>query len=162
MLGAPTATVTSRHGGEAVNVVPDACSFTLDVRTLPGQDYGAALRDLAAGAGPDVAWDEALVDLPGVATSPAEPFARCVAEVVLGLAGGGAADALGPGLLGVPYFTDGSVLQAADRGCPTVILGPGEPGQAHQTDEYCATAAIEKAAELYRIVIDRWCVGEGG
>lgn len=152
LLGRPTATVTSVHGGEAVNVVPDSCTFTVDVRTLPGQTHDAVRGALADCAGPHVAWDEPLVDLPAVGTAAEVPFAICAAQSLAVIAG------TAPGApLGMPYFTDGSVLQAALGGCPTAILGPGEPGQAHQTDEWCEAAAIGTAAAVYREVIARWC-----
>ena len=37
----------------------------------------------------------------------------------------------------LPYLTDGSVLQRLYKGVPTIILGPGQPEMAHQTDEFC-------------------------
>jgi succinyl-diaminopimelate desuccinylase len=40
---------------------------------------------------------------------------------------------------------------------PTVILGPGEPQMAHQTDEYCDMQRIEVAVEAYEQLIRRWC-----
>lgn len=152
VLGRPTATVTSLHGGEAVNVVPDICTLTVDARTLPGQDHEEVRRALAACAGPDVTWDEPLVDLPAVGTAAEDPFAACAAESAAAILG----SRLGPAI-GMPYFTDGSVLQRALGGCPTVILGPGEPGQAHQTDEWCEVSAIEVSAAIYGELIARWC-----
>jgi succinyl-diaminopimelate desuccinylase len=53
----------------------------------------------------------------------------------------------------MPYLTDGSVLQPAYGGVPTVILGPGQPEMAHQTDEYCYVAKIEQAVEIYKNII---------
>jgi succinyl-diaminopimelate desuccinylase len=152
LLGEPTATVTSLQGGEAVNVVPDACAMTVDIRTLPGQQHGEILRALAARLGSEIVFDTPLADLPAVGTDPDSAFARCASEV---LAEVGGRDAAPP--LGMPYFTDGSVLQPALDGCPTLIVGPGEPGQAHQTDEWCATQAIEAATLFYAALIRRWC-----
>jgi succinyl-diaminopimelate desuccinylase len=40
---------------------------------------------------------------------------------------------------------------------PVVILGPGEPGMAHQTDEYCRVDRIREAALLFTDLIDDWC-----
>ncbi len=41
-----------------------------------------------------------------------------------------------------------------------MILGPGEPGQAHQTDEHCPVAAIEEATRIYLELGRRWLAGE--
>ena len=56
-----------------------------------------------------------------------------------------------------PYFTDASVLTPALGSPPTVILGPGELAQAHQTDEYCFVSRIEQATEIYARLIQSWC-----
>jgi succinyl-diaminopimelate desuccinylase len=41
---------------------------------------------------------------------------------------------------------------------PTVILGPGEPQMAHQTDEYCVLERIHQAVGAYEELIRRWCL----
>jgi succinyl-diaminopimelate desuccinylase len=46
------------------------------------------------------------------------------------------------------YFTDLSNL--ARGGSATVILGPGDPQQAHAADENCSVEAIAVAARVYR------------
>jgi succinyl-diaminopimelate desuccinylase len=152
LLGRPTATVTSLHGGGPVNVVPDACSITIDVRTLPGMRHPEVLERITQALGAEVTLEAPLVDLPAVATQPADPFVRCVQEVMRA-----AGAESGPEPVGLPYFTDGSVLQPAYGNCPTVILGPGEAGQAHQTDEFCLTTKIEEAAALYTGIMRAWC-----
>jgi len=55
------------------------------------------------------------------------------------------------------YFTDASALTPALGGVPTVVLGPGEPSLAHQTDEWCAVERIEQAVEAYLEIGRRWC-----
>jgi succinyl-diaminopimelate desuccinylase len=54
------------------------------------------------------------------------------------------------------YFSDASVFVPAMGGCPTLILGPGEPAQAHQTDEWCSVERIVQAARIYEAMIDHW------
>ena len=61
------------------------------------------------------------------------------------------------GLGAAPYFTDASALTPALGSPPTVILGPGELVQAHQTDEYCLVSRIERATEIYAQLVRRWC-----
>src|SRR5690606_23705838 len=53
----------------------------------------------------------------------------------------------------VPYFTDGSVLLPPTGYPPTIILGPGEPQMAHQTDEYCRTERIEQGVQVYEALL---------
>ena len=50
--------------------------------------------------------------------------------------------------LGVPYYTDASAL----RGIPIVLLGPGEPGYAHQKDERIKISSMLPAAKIYAML----------
>ena len=51
------------------------------------------------------------------------------------------------------YFTDASVLASALGGADTIVFGPGEPEQAHVTDETAPAGLIGPAAEAYRTVL---------
>ena len=150
LLGRATATVTSLHGGGPVNVVPDACALTIDVRTLPGMRHAEVLAQIESALGTDVSLDAPLVDLPPVGTDPDDAFVRSAMRVLEAMG-------LQAQPIGLPYFTDGSVLQPAYGGCPTIILGPGEAAQAHQTDEYCFVSKLTEAAAIYRGLIEAWC-----
>jgi succinyl-diaminopimelate desuccinylase len=147
-LGAPTLNVGSFHGGVNVNSVPDRAEIGIDIRTVPGLDHARLRDDIAREAQEGVAFETTL-DLPGIWTEPALPWVRrvdAIAAAVTGDAGTGAA----------PYFTDASILTPALGGPPTVILGPGEPTQAHQTDEWCELRRIDEAVEIYRRLIADW------
>ena len=39
---------------------------------------------------------------------------------------------------------------------PCIILGPGEPSMAHQTDEYCLLSRLAEAEQLYGDLIRDW------
>jgi succinyl-diaminopimelate desuccinylase len=56
------------------------------------------------------------------------------------------------------YFTDAAALNRACGDPPTVILGPGEPHMAHQTDEYCLLERVEIAVAGYEEIIRSWCL----
>ncbi|ACL62947.1 hypothetical protein [Methylobacterium nodulans] len=79
--------------------------------------------------GQDVVFDLPLADLPAVGTEPSDRLAMTKSWIVREVT-----QAAGE-VIGMPCFTDGSVLQGAFGRCPTVILGPGEHSQAHQTNE---------------------------
>ncbi len=144
--GLPTLNVGRMSGGKNLNSVPDHAAFTVDVRTTSAAGQTALLDRLARELGVDVS-TETLMDLKPVSTAADDPFAR----LVYAACGADAADAARQHSLA--YVTDGAVLQQLYGGVPTLILGPGEPGQAHRTDEYCQIDKLEEAARLYEAIL---------
>jgi succinyl-diaminopimelate desuccinylase len=144
LLGVPTINVGTIAGGTSANVVPDRAEALIDVRTVPGLTGAAVLERLQAAAGPEVTL-EPLIDLGPVATDPDDAWVRTVLEI---------APAEPRGLA---YFTDAAALTPAYGDPPTVIWGPGEAAQAHQTDEWAEAAKIDTAADQFFEVARRWC-----
>ena len=144
VLGEPTFNVGVISGGSGINLVPDRAEAGIDVRTVPGMSSDRLVSQLREAAGAEVTV-EPILDLAAVATDPDDAFVRSVFEVA-GSSGGGLA-----------YFTDAAALAPAYGSPPTVIWGPGEAAQAHQTDEWAAVDRIEAAAEGYFEVARRWC-----
>jgi succinyl-diaminopimelate desuccinylase len=149
VLGRPTLNVGTISGGLNVNSVPDAATVDIDIRTVPAQGHAALAADLAGHLGPEVVLTP-MMDAEGVWTEPDHPWMRDVFDVVARHVG------RRPEVRAAPYFTDASALVAA-YGAPAVILGPGEPGLAHQTDEYCLLSRVEAAVEIYSELTRRWC-----
>jgi succinyl-diaminopimelate desuccinylase len=146
VLGEPTLNVGTIAGGTGINVVPDRAEAQIDVRTVPGLTGAAVLERLHAAVGADVAL-EAWIDLEPVVSDPDDPWVRSVVD----LAGGP------PEPRGLTYFTDAAALVPAYGNPPTVIWGPGEAAQAHQTDEWADAAKIDTAADAFTEVARRWC-----
>ncbi|GLZ47332.1 peptidase M20 [Actinomycetospora sp. NBRC 106375] len=137
--GSTTANVGMMRAGIQPNVVPDRAALTVDLRLVPGDTADAAAATVAELAGVAVE-TERLVELPLIDTDPAR-----VTRVVELLGGGTGQYAT--------YFTDASVLAGALGGADTIVCGPGEPEQAHVTDETAPAGLIEPAAEAYRRVL---------
>jgi succinyl-diaminopimelate desuccinylase len=152
VLGAPTLNVGNFHGGLNVNSVPDRAEINLDIRTIPGQAHARVAEAIAATLGDEVDVREVL-DVAAIWTSPDDPWMARVFAIMAPLIGEK------PVARGATYFTDGGSLMRALGGVPTVILGPGEPHLAHQTDEYCLISRIDQAVEAYCQIIDDWCGG---
>ncbi len=146
-LGGPTVNIGTIAGGSAPNVVPDRCDTLLDVRLVPGFGPDEALAEIQRAVGPlaEVTIDRALAP---VGTSPEDPWLRRVLARV------------GGEPCGVLYFTIASELAPAAGGVPVAVVGPGDPALAHQVDERCSIAAIERAAELYEQIALDWTIGE--
>lgn len=143
-LGPSTVNVGLISGGLNANSVPDLAQFTLDVRSGDGLNHTQALAALRERLGPRVEL-EPFIDMPPVLTAATDPFFGVVSRAASNLA----ADR------GATFFSDASVFQP-HYGCPTILLGPGEPDQAHQVDEFCLVTRIPEAQAIYTRVIDAW------
>ena len=150
ILGAPTLNIGTIAGGININSVPDETRLGVDIRTIPGQEADDIQRRLQAALGEHVQVTP-LESEDSITTDFDDEWVQEVVDVMT--------EPLGrrPGPAGVAYFTDGSVLKAAYGDPPTIILGPGEPTQAHKTDEYCLVSNLEVAVEAYTEVARRWC-----
>jgi succinyl-diaminopimelate desuccinylase len=151
LLGSPSLNVGTISGGMNYNSVPDAAEFTLDVRTIPAMDHDALEEDLRRALGSEVS-TQRLVDMPAVGTARDDPFVQFVFATSARILGPDSASEP----IGLPFFSDASVLTPRFA-CPTVILGPGEPSMAHQTDESCRLDRLLEAVELYDALIAGWC-----
>jgi succinyl-diaminopimelate desuccinylase len=149
-LGKPTLNVGAVRAGINVNSVPDRAEIDIDIRTIPSLPHARVKEHLAAELGEDVAMSP-LVDVPAVWTEPKNAWLAKVFEAVHAVTGKEPLP-----IATVPYFTDASILKPALGEPPTVVLGPGEPGMAHQTDEYCYADYIRDAEKIYTRLIEAW------
>lgn len=150
LMGQGTLNVGTVRGGLNINSVPDAAEMAIDIRTVAGQDHAQIRNCLCERLGSGIGL-RTLLDIGSVYTPPDHPwmqavFARCRAE-----------DGAPPEARTVSYFTDAAALRGPLGEPPTVILGPGEPQMAHQTDEYCLVSRIVEAERLYRDIMLDWC-----
>ncbi len=150
LMGAPTLNVGTARGGLNINSVPDAAELGVDIRSVAGQDHARVLQCLCKALGPHIAL-QTLLDVQSVYTPPDDPwlqrvFALCAAR---------------QGTMPLPrtmsYFTDAAALRLPLGMPPVLILGPGEPQLAHQTDEHCHVHRIVEAVALYDDLITDWC-----
>lgn len=149
LLGYPTLNVGTINGGMNINSIPDHAEFTIDIRSTTKVDHSKILNKLTRDIG-DETVIEKLVDLKPVFTSENDPFVQIVYDVCK-------VERMRNGFpKALPYLTDGSVLQKFYNDAPTVILGPGQPEMAHQTDEFCCLDKLEQAVNIYKNIILKW------
>ena len=148
-LGRPTINVGTFCGGSKINMVPDQAVFQVDLRTVPGQNHGELIEQIKLRMGHDIAVKQ-LIDLPGFLTPADDPWISGVLKIMQRIQGGQPT----PGY--VNFFTDASVLKPSMGDPPTIVLGPGDPGQAHQTDEFCPVDQIRQAAQMYVEIARQW------
>jgi succinyl-diaminopimelate desuccinylase len=150
LMGAPTLNVGTVRGGLNINSVPDAAELGVDIRSVAGQDHARVLQCLCDALGPHIAL-HTLLDVQSVYTPPDDPWLQRVFALCAARQG-----AMAP-LRTVSYFTDAAALRLPLGMPPVLILGPGEPQLAHQTDEHCHVHRIHEAVALYEDLIQDWC-----
>ncbi len=146
--------VTGIDGGTAWNVIPDACTVTVDERTVPGER--APLERVEAVAGVEWTVDQ---DLPPMACDD-EAFAAAALEAATAAVEGepDRGDAAGePQLVAKPHATDAGWLARAGVTC--VVCGPSEPGEAHTATESASLAVLDRCERIYRGLAERWPPG---
>ncbi|MBI1394502.1 MAG: M20/M25/M40 family metallo-hydrolase [Betaproteobacteria bacterium] len=150
LMGQGTLNVGTFSGGLNINSVPDRAVIGIDMRTVPTQTH-AGIRDaLAAELGADVDL-ETLLDVESVYTEPENEWVQSVFDVMHPHLGAR------PDAKTATYFTDAAALKPAYGHPPTIILGPGEPQMAHQTDEYCIAERVTESTAAFVEIMRRWC-----
>ena len=151
LLGGFSQSINTIAGGVKTNVVPDYCAVTVDMRTVPGQDHRAILRqveDLIADMSRRIPDFKASVkvtnDRAPVETSPNEPAVQSFADVVAEVAGER------PVPKGVRYYTDAVAFVPVLR-APMIICGPGDAKLAHQPNEYVEVSKLVQAARIFTL-----------
>jgi succinyl-diaminopimelate desuccinylase len=122
------------EGGVAGNVVPDACTVTVNFRFAPDRSEAQALEHVQEVLAPYacVLTDTSPGALPGLSAPAAQHFLRSV--------GGAPVAKLG--------WTD--VARFAALGIPAVNFGPGDPGLAHTREEWVDVRLVTQCADVLR------------
>ena len=127
------------HGGTALNIISRECTFTWDIRTLPGdnwrryldrfQEYANSLLPAMRAIAPEASIStEILADAP-----PLQDQGGAAQQLVFGLCGHAHTDV-------APYAAEAGQFQ--ERGFSVVLCGPGSIDQAHQPNEYIDISQI--------------------
>ncbi|MFN3672256.1 MAG: acetylornithine deacetylase [Bosea sp. (in: a-proteobacteria)] len=139
------------QGGTAVNITAEHCSFTHEVRCIPGErdeDYEQRYRAKLA---------EVETRMKAIAPETGIDFEVTSFTPAMGPEQGGGAETLCRRLTGdngshvVSYGTEGGLFQRA--GWSTVVCGPGDIAQAHQPDEFISVDQLDKGTQFIRGVI---------
>lgn len=149
LLAPPTLNVGTIRGGVKTNVVPDRCTATVDLRTLPGQRHEQlidAVLTLASEIGeqtPGLKLEVRVAnDMAAVETPVDAPIVQTFQHAAVGVLGWQVA------VRGASYYTDASVLQPPTA-VPTVVFGPGDDRLAHQPNERVDVSQVAAATRCY-------------
>ena len=135
------------RGGTSFNTVPDACSFTVDRRINPEEDFEAekrrlfAVLDIArAGVDLDV---EILQEGRSCGIPESGPLGQALARSIERVTGCAPKFEMCPGLLEIRFYVE--------RGIPAFAYGPGLLTVAHGTNEYVPIDRIVQCAVVYAL-----------
>lgn len=147
LVGGPTLSVGTIHGGMAVNIVPELCQAMVDRRLIPGEMPDEALAEIAAALEGILAeGDDLTPTLKDWAVETAED------EEIVDLTRAAVREVTGDDEpMGVAYCTDG--CDFVEAGVPLVVLGPGEIAQAHTAEEWVELSQVDTAAEIYERIM---------
>jgi succinyl-diaminopimelate desuccinylase len=144
----PTILLGPERGEPQINVIPDHCMTTLDIRTVPGQNHDQLRVEMEriftklGAKDPDFkATLEVIESRPWTETEMGDPIVRASAESYRTVVG------KDPIYNGVPGATDGTFLHLA--GIPIVTTGAGDRHIPHQINEYIELAELVEAARIY-------------
>ena len=160
-LSEATRTVTMFNGGQQVNVIPDHATMMIDIRTRPDHSHSDIIADLRAVAeiacaafGEGEIRITTVTNLPAVQTNPDAQIISIARRVV------GMRLPDGERISGANYFTDGSAFVAV--GGDILVLGPGLPEQAHQTNECIVVNDYLESIEIYSKILEEMIVRNDG
>ena len=153
VMGKPTMNIATIHGGLNTNSVPDSVKLTVDIRTVPGIDHAHLCRSLETLIGP-TAHLRKIVETPPL-YSEHDEWIESVYDASAPLLGAK------PDAKTIMFSTDGADLKrgyeaSTSLPVPTVILGPGEPTLAHQTDEWCSINKLDQSVEVFVRLMREW------
>lgn len=163
LLGRGSLHASTIKGGTAWSIYPDACTMTVERRTLPGETADDAVAELRGAcervrerlrrsgrsldievsrqfsqAGSEVAGDAPIVRALGHAVSASGEPVR---------------------IEGASYWSDMALLNQA--GIPAICYGPGDIALAHGPEEWIEVADIARATQVLARLIGDWCSGRG-
>ncbi|MFZ9964393.1 MAG: M20 family metallopeptidase [Terrimicrobiaceae bacterium] len=131
VLGKSTLSVGTISGGSKVNIVPDFCECSVDMRFVPGVDtafVSQMLQSRVPGLEISLRRSEPLW------TDPAHPLIQVLGK-------------LGSRPVGAPWFCDAAIFAA--KGCPAIAIGPGSIDQAHTANEFIAIEDLQRGGAFF-------------
>lgn len=129
VMGAVKLTVTQIAAGTQHNVVPDRCSFVVDIR--PTEMYtNQEILDLLQPAVKSRLQARSLTNRSS-ATPTGHPLRQCATQ------------------LGIETYTSPTTSDWMRITCPALKMGPGESARSHQADEFVFIEELEKGIEGY-------------
>ncbi|MFK7889689.1 MAG: acetylornithine deacetylase [Granulosicoccus sp.] len=139
--------ISNIRGGVALNIVPDCCTFDLEIRNLHQdnpleilQQVEAAAREIVDNSRPPAAETDIHIETfntyPGLNTDVHESVVAFVRSLTDGNQ-----------LFKVAFGTEGGLF-SSKLGIPTVVCGPGSMDQGHKADEFVSLEQLRRCDRM--------------
>lgn len=155
----PTILQAPVKGDAQINVIPDHCMMTLDIRTIPSQDHDELLEKIyliinrLKEDDPDFKVELTILDnRPSTYTLKDDPVVKAIYDSVEYVTGEQ------PIYNGVPGATDGTFLHT--HGVPIVTIGAGDREIPHQINEYVDIEELAVTTAIFRDAALRFLNGK--
>ena len=146
------------HGGKAVNIVAQDCSFEFEIRDLPGSDTPALLDEINRYVAERIADMQQIAPESGIGLeiiSKTPPLTGAEDSEAVRLAhhctGNSSCEK-------VCFGTEAGLFCQA--GIPTVVCGPGDIAQAHRPDEFISLDQLRQGHE-FLVRLGQWLQSQG-
>ena len=134
LLGPVKMSVTQINAGTQHNVVPDKCSFVVDVRSNEMYSNDEILEEIRAHVSCDVMARSTRL------SSTATPLDHSIVK---------RGQELNLSIFGSPTLSDQALMPF-----PSLKMGPGDSARSHTADEYILTREIVEAVQIYVELLD--------
>jgi succinyl-diaminopimelate desuccinylase len=154
VVGGPTISIGTIHGGEKLNIIPASCVIQIDRRTIPGEtnedvmaQFEAAV-ERARSTFPEIDATVEIVDSGMPFEVPADaPLVRTMVAAVDEVTG------IEPEVIGFRGASDARFL--AEAGAEVIVFGPGDITLAHTARESIDLDDLEHGALAYALAFAR-------
>ena len=160
LMGKTTVNLGILQGGQAINVVPDRCKITFDIRPARKKEVIKKIMDQTVGElqrrDPDFVVESMrlLNDRQTGGIGPDHPFVRTVREVTRDITGknvSATGNMEGYSSLGNAYWT-------SMNGIAGIMYGGGDFSRAHSADEYITVEELIETAKVFAGIILEICL----
>jgi succinyl-diaminopimelate desuccinylase len=149
-LGKSSMAITTIRGGIQTNVIPDTCTISVDIRTVPSQSHQEIVEQLKLELNdikqrdPDFSFTiEIKLDRSSIFTDKNQSIIQKALTLN---------HHTNPNCYGVSYYTDAAVLNPNNQ-IPTLIYGPGDESLAHQPNEFVEITSYIQSIQFYRALM---------
>jgi acetylornithine deacetylase len=155
LLGRGSLHASKIQGGVGMSTYPEACSLSIERRTLPGESAEKALKEITNACEVVRSQHPQFSARVTLNTAQLPSDVPLDSPIVKRLRGALEREKVPVKIEGLSAWTDAALLNEA--GIPTICFGPGDIALAHSAEEFVAIEEIEIATRVLTRLVSDWC-----